>query len=435
MQNKYINLAIKLEIQTVDTIRVTSEIGNLRKVIIHSPDDGIEMVTPDKAVEYLYEDIVYLDKMRKEHNVFRKILEAFVGKENVLDIQNLVAEVCNDEQLKAGLIQAVCILENRPELIPKLAKFSPANLAYTFITGITKGSKKILLSPISNFIFCRDIGVVVNNYLLITQAMKKARSRETLLSWYVYHHSKVFTNIQHNDWFIKISHDTHELVENISHQENELSIEGGDVMTFGNEYLLIGCSERTSQYAFEKAKEIIFNRKTIKYIVKVEIPKDRYCMHLDTIFTRIDENVCVVFSPLILEKGKLIIKKYEKEFDKPTQYDSLKDLLLEINPEMKFIECGGGKTPYQEREQWTDGCNLFAIKPGVAITYDRNKITTKEIEKHGYKVIKAETLLSKFKTGDLTAETLQKTLILIPSNELSRARGGTHCLTFPILRD
>lgn len=416
-------------------INVSSEIGNLKKIIIHSPDDGIEMVTPDKAVEYLYEDIVYLDKMRKEHNVFKKVLEAFVGTENVLDIQHLIEEVCQIDYVKKELIDAVSKLEKNPSLISVLSKLSAKNLAYTFITGILKSNKTILISPISNYIFCRDIGVIVNNYLLITQAMKKARSRESLLSWYVYHYSKTFDIIQRNDWFIKISNDANELVENIGHNENELSIEGGDVMTFGEEYLLIGCSERTSRYAFDKVKELIFHRKTIKYVVMVEIPKDRYCMHLDTIFTRISTDECVVFAPLIMQKGKLLIKKFEKGIPNPQIYDSLQDLLLEINPNMKFIACGDGKSPYQEREQWTDGCNLFAIRSGVAVTYDRNQVTTKAIEKHGYKVIKAEQLLSKFKTKELDPKTLEKTLILIPSNELSRARGGTHCLTFPILRE
>ncbi|TAH27626.1 MAG: arginine deiminase, partial [Cytophagales bacterium] len=181
-------------------INVSSEIGNLKKIIIHSPDDGIEMVTPDKAVEYLYEDIVYLDKMRKEHNVFKKVLEAFVGTENVLDIQNLIEEVCQIDYVKKELIEAVCKLEKKPSLISVLSKLSAKNLAYTFITGILKSNKTILISPISNYIFCRDIGVIVNNYLLITQAMKKARSRESLLSWYVYHYSKTFDIIQRNDW-------------------------------------------------------------------------------------------------------------------------------------------------------------------------------------------------------------------------------------------
>ncbi|MDX2191115.1 MAG: arginine deiminase family protein [Bacteroidota bacterium] len=416
-------------------IRVTSEIGKLQKVIIHTPDDGIEQVTPDKAVEYLYEDIVYLDKMRKEHNVLRKLLECFIGENNVLDIQDLLFEVCRNEVVRKELIQSTAQFEEVDGLEQILGKMSPKELAYSLITGVVKKTKKILFPPASNYIFCRDIGVVVNNHLLITQANKRARSRESLLSWYVYHYSKTFEIIHRNNWFIKLSNDMDNLIENIIKPENEFSVEGGDVMMFGNDHLLIGCSERTSKYAFEKIKEIIFKWKIVKHVVMVEIPKERYCMHLDTIFTRIDTNVCVVFEPLIMRKGKISIKRFEQGIEEPFIYNSLADLLTEINPNMKFIACGGGITPHQEREQWTDGCNLFAIKPGVAVTYDRNKMTTKAIAKAGYKVMKAEYLIKKLKSGELKAETIEKTLILIPSNELSRARGGTHCLTFPILRE
>lgn len=417
-------------------IKVDSEIGTLKRIIIHSPDDGIEQVTPDKAVEYLYEDIVFLDKMKKEHDVFRKVLEAFTGAENVLDIQNLIAEVCGIENVKKEIVKTVCQFENKPELESRLLSLNADNLAYTLITGILKGSKKVLFSPISNYIFCRDIGVIVGNHILVTQAMKRARCRESILSWFVYHHSHVFAGVNEHNRVIQLSNDREELIENLSNSFiNELAIEGGDVMTFGENHLLIGVSERTTKFAFEKMKDIIFKKGAIENVTMVEIPRERYCMHLDTIFTRIDENVCVVFAPLILADGKLKVKRYQKGKEKPMVYKSLKDLLLEIKPSMEFIECGGGKSPHAEREQWTDGCNLFAIKPGVAVTYDRNKMTTKAIEKAGYKVIKAENLLSKLKSGELKADKVEKTVILIPSNELSRARGGTHCLTFPILRE
>lgn len=416
-------------------IRVTSEIGNLKKILLHAPDDGIELVTPDKAVEYLYEDIVYLDKMRKEHRVLKDLLSCFVEPDQVLDIQDLVEEVCRIASVRAALISSVADLEGIASLEATLSSLDAKSLAYTLVTGRVKRTGRILFPPISNYIFCRDIGVVIHNHLLITQANKKPRSRETLLSWFVFHHSTVFDICIHNDWYIKLSSDSTQLVENIGSHTNELSIEGGDVMTFGNDHVFIGISERTGRYAFEKVKDQLFKRAIVSNVVMIEIPKERYCMHLDTIFTRIDEHVCVVYAPLILNDNVLKIKKYKKGIPEPLKYLSMKELLTDIDPHMQFIPCGGGKTPYQEREQWTDGCNLFAIKPGVAVTYDRNKMTTKAIAKAGYKVIKAEAMIKKIRQGDISPYEVERTLILIPSNELSRARGGTHCLTFPLERD
>ena len=117
-------------------------------------------------------------------------------------------------------------------------------------------------------------------------------------------------------------------------------------------------------------------------------------------------------------------------------YPSVKDFIeTEINPKMKFILSGDGQSPYQEREQWTDGCNLVALKPGVALTYDRNPKTEEAFKDFGYTILPAKVFLENFKKGLINPETIENTIITLPSNELSRARGGSHCMTCPIERE
>ena len=101
---------------------------------------------------------------------------------------------------------------------------------------------------------------------------------------------------------------------------------------------------------------------------------------------------------------------------------------------MEFIFSGGGISPYQEREQWTDGCNLVAIRPGVAISYDRNLKTLNAFTKAGYQVMDAEEVFRQSHSDSQFIDRMEKTIITIPSAELSRARGGSHCMTCPIKR-
>ena len=77
---------------------------------------------------------------------------------------------------------------------------------------------------------------------------------------------------------------------------------------------------------------------------------------------------------------------------------------------VELIKCGNGNRIAAEREQWSDGVNTICIRPGVVICYDRNFVTNETLKKHGVRVIE------------------------IPSCELSRGRGGPHCMSMALSR-
>jgi arginine deiminase len=157
-------------------------------------------------------------------------------------------------------------------------------------------------------------------------------------------------------------------------------------------------------------------------------------MHIDTVFTHIHNNHITAFKPIVVDGLSSNVEVHRRE-GKSTFYSSVKDFMrAEINPRMKFILAGDGESPYQEREQWTDGCNLVTLRAGVAITYDRNPKTEEAFRDYGYKIVPAKKLLEQFHKGLLKPEAVENTIITLPSNELSRARGGSHCMTCPIER-
>ena len=414
-------------------VHVSTEIGQLQRVIVHGPDDGISRISPKRAEELLFDDIVHLPLMQREHATFTKVLQSFMSKGSVMDTSTLIKDALeSDESKRSDLIAQVLDYEEQP--LTYMSRFQEMDnevLAKVLITGYHEDSDHIYFDPIPNFIFTRDIAIVVNDHVIITKAAKEARYRENILTRYIFNTHHHFSQLVNDGNIININS-----IDNFprSKKGESVSIEGGDMMIINKDYLMIGCSERTTAHAFESIKNYLFEKKIISNCIKVNIPSDRSFMHLDTLCTMIDTDVFACYKPIIYDGMSSNVEVHTIDGTVNT-YGSVKDFLREeINKDMKFIFSGDGESPYQEREQWTDGCNLVAVKPGVAITYDRNLKTDIAFEKNGYNILTAEELFNRTSIDKTFAQQLEKTIITIPSAELSRARGGSHCMTCPILR-
>ncbi len=413
-------------------IQVDTEINILKKVIVHSPDMGIERITPKKAEELLFDDIVYLPKMQEEHAEFKAVLEAFVGQENVLEINDLLVEaLANDPVLKKEVLEMIIDDAELPKsTFHILYDMDHQQLAEVLISGYYNKEDHFLFDPIPNFIFTRDIAVVVKDHIIITKASKEARQRENFITRFILAAHPYFK--QTKDKIINLNNvDTFPP----SKKGERVSMEGGDMMMIEKEYLLIGCSERTTAHAFDSIKSYLFSKGVIDNVVKVNIPSDRSCMHIDTLFTRVSSEDLVCYKPIVYDGLGSNVIVYRSNGEEKS-YASVKDFFLkEINPETQFIFSGMGETPFQEREQWTDGCNLVCVKPGVALTYDRNIMTAKGFEKAGYQIMPSKDFLESYKKDPSIVNSIEKTIITLVSGELSRARGGSHCMTCPLERE
>ena len=488
-------------------IQVTSEIGTLRRLFIHSPDGGIGKVIPNKAQDWLYDDIVELQKMREEYDYYVQLLLYFLdpnkmayvrqsianapkGKrpecfkphkpgyfksDKVVEVQYILGEILKDDHVRLKLVASICSAERCSHDDQEILLALPAQkLSKTLISGYIDDEDRYVFPPLPNLIFTRDIGVTMHDCLLLTRPARQARYRESLITKYIAYYYLYNEGGSQWDKVIEITEEEDFFLLEEEEMQNEIvTIEGGDVMMIAPRHLMVGCSERTSPGAINQLIYTLFGKEVLDRITVVKIPRKRDYMHIDTLFTMVKRNMWVLFGPLA-KKGKVerkerynFIKDMVEDADElegekieiiqydrhqpgyRAQYDAdnpqpvyLEDLFTQIcrrdfksDAPMQFIYSGGGQFPYDEREQWTDSCNLLAIREGVVIGYGRNKRTAQAFREAGFEVMYAPDMVAQFESGERMPEEVKDTLILLPSAELSRARGGSHCMSMPLLRD
>ncbi|MEO5582583.1 MAG: arginine deiminase family protein, partial [Saprospiraceae bacterium] len=253
-------------------------------------------------------------------------------------------------------------------------------------------------------------------------------TRENFLTRFIMYQHPLFAEISSNGRLIDLN-----LLEQFppSRRGEPVSMEGGDVMILNQDYIIIGISERTNLHAFHSLKSYLFKNNIISNVVLFNIPSERSFMHIDTIITQIDVHQFVAYKPIVKEGFSSFVEVHRNS-GAIQKYATMKKFLRkEISNEIEFTWVGNGVTPTQEREQWTDGCNLLAVRPGVAIMYDRNPVTSEVLKNSGYSILTAHQLGL---LSSIELKELKKTIIAIPSGELSRARGGPHCMSCPIHR-
>ena len=400
-------------------INVFSEIGNLKKVLLHRPGVELEALTPGTIDRLLFDDIPYLKIAQEEHDIFSKVL-----RENGVEVvyyEELLADVLKDEKLKEHFLNDFLSLSKinskglRKAITHYLYSLSEKEIVLKLISGIKRIDIKqeapmslmdltddvypFVSDPMPNLYFTRDPGACIGNGISINRMHTPARKRESLLLKYIYLYNKDFALEGDRMWY------------DIS---DSFSIEGGDILVLSKDIVCIGLSDRTTVSGAEHFAQNLLAKSDFKKILAFNIPKSRAFMHLDTVFTMVDydkftihpeiEGPLEVYEMTLSDDGELKFNPLKEELSKLLAYE------LKL-PAVKLIRCGGDDLLASQREQWNDGSNTLAIAPGKVITYERNYVTNELLAKNGLEVL------------------------TVPSAELSRGRGGPRCMSCPVYRE
>jgi arginine deiminase len=417
-------------------LNVTSEIGRLKSVLVHLPGQEIDQMVPPMMAQLLFDDILYGQVAREEHRRFTQLIRYIA--DDVYDLQDLLEELFESEECRREIVKDLA-KRNRfgRSLTSWLLQQPAAALAEVLIGGIARENgegdlPEFDLYPIPNLFFMRDPQVVLGDRVVISSMATQARRREALLSKYVFENHPLFRD--RDMFWVDFMADEPE--RPIS--KNAPTLEGGDVLVPRRDLLLVGVTERTNKAGVEALMSSLTKAKAgVTSVIIVEVPKQRSFMHLDTIFTFINRHECLIYPPVILPGGsqaaKVTTVDLTKKAPKYSEQKSLLGALKKKGFDLEPIYCGGQRPVDQQREQWTDGANAFALAPGIILMYERNVRTAEELQKHGYHIVYEDDLL--LGRTELETWTDRKYALQIAGNELSRARGGPRCMTMPLERE
>lgn len=408
-------------------IKIDSEIGSLNAVMVHRPGREIENMTPASAGEVLYDDILNLQLAEREHAQLTGVLSRVA---EVHEFEDLLRETLADQHMKGLLVDELVALYGCEELAPSLKEMNDAELAAQLFHGtpMRKDSLEKFLSPslhaippLPNAFFTRDAVMAVNERVIIGSMAFKARYAEALLlkSIFKYHPS-----IRSDGFYF----------DGTASTSQKITIEGGDLLVLRDDLIMIGYSERTTARGIDTLMGAIAEKGGVQNFIVVEIPKSRATIHLDMIFTMVDRDRCVVFSPLVtgLHKCRAFHVHYEnRSVKRIIEYPGVLEALRTQGLDLKPIACGGDDALRQEREQWSSGANFFAMAPGHIIGFEHNQATAEELGKHGFEIVAADRFISE----ERSLEPGKATLVTMHGSELSRGGGGCRCMTMPLNRE
>ena len=400
-------------------IHNTSEIGRLRKVLLHRPGQELENLMPEYLERLLFDDIPYLREAQAEHDAFAQCLRD-AGVE-VVYLTDLVVNSLTSPEVRQGFVAEFLDEAGLPDEAARdaveayLADLNDRELVSAMMAGIRRSDLRkqggrlsdhlsgldedypFAVDPMPNLYFTRDPFATIGTGVSIHRMHTVTRNRETLFGRLIFEHNPWYKNAPR--WYDRSA---------------SSSLEGGDILVLSPQVLAVGISERTEGDSIDQlAQTVLSQSRTFRKVLAFNIPKSRSFMHLDTVFTMVDRDKFTVHPNILNDITVFVMELEDGGMHIRQESGRLEDILKEHLglSQVTLIPCGQGHVIDAAREQWSDGSNTLAIAPGEVVVYSRNYVTNRSLEEAGIRIH------------------------TIPSAELSRGRGGPRCMSMPLIRD
>ncbi|MGO8695942.1 MAG: arginine deiminase family protein [Rectinemataceae bacterium] len=409
-------------------LNITSEIGVLKRVILHTPGPEVEAMTPKEADADLYNDIIPLSAVRAEYDVLKAFLSSVA---EVFELKDLLAQALTDTGGKFEFLSALSRLCPIGRRVEELMAMPPADLARAVIEGLPAlrdslshlvSPRSFSLRPLPNTYFMRDSAAIVRDYAISSATAFDVRLIESIVTRFVF---------RHNPDFLARGI----LFDGPEERNRAVTIEGGDIIVLSPRVLAVGVSERSSPEAVERfamAAVKAFGEPISVYAVI--LPEERACIHLDMVFTAVDRDAAIVYAPLVTGPRRARVVRIDARRDGSlafTEEESLLQGLRGAGIDLEPILCAGGEELFEEREQWWSGANSFAFAPGKIMMYSCNVRTLDALSKAGFEIRSARDFIE----GRERADDYLRVAVSFDGIELARGGGGARCMAMPVERE